>query len=225
MKLRPESFFWTIESYWKHFSQNEKTVPLEGEFFCLPFLKTPTLEHSSEVVFFDEHQRGYTGLKQCFWTYWKRKPVFVVDNHHKVLSVFAELSRYFQHPLQIVHIDAHRDDAIFPYEYNESIPELEKKCRVSDYLDVAQKLKIVDTIFSYTQSFEFEAFSVPNNNFILNLDIDIYGEEGSMIETKKKTEVITKAWYNARAICIATSPGFINQQNAFRIIDTFLSEL
>gem|GEM_PF-6102021 len=68
-----------------------------------------------------------------------------------------------------------------------------KKSRISDYLDLAVKANLIGKIYNITQSWEFENFEIGNNDFILNLDIDIFGDDGGMVEDSLKKEVIKKA--------------------------------
>jgi hypothetical protein len=125
-----------------------------------------------------------------------------------------------------VHIDAHRDDAVFSRQMASSISlqnisDEISHCRVSDYLDFAARSGIIGDIYSVTQSFEFESFHISKKPYILNLDLDIFGEEGSCVPLEDKVEVIAKAWRNAEAVCMATSPGFIDQEAAFFLAELF----
>ncbi len=67
---------------------------------------------------------------------------------------------------------------------------------VSNYLDLAEKSGLVDRIENITQSFEFEMFIGRENKkhpYILNLDIDIFGPEGSAVSDGLKIKAIAKA--------------------------------
>lgn len=223
----PESFFWKFESILSSYVPLKSMhAPIEHNFSCFPFKKDPKLTLSNDFVFFDDHKNTpHQGLTECFWTYWNKTPVCIVDNHQKVLPFIDEIAKNSGAGVSIIHIDAHRDDAIFPYSIapTASAQEITHQCRVSDYLDAGKRMQNIKDIYSYTQSFEFDNFLIPDTPFVLNLDIDIYGEEGSMVPIEKKTQCILDSWYTASAICIATSPGFIDQQNAFRLIHMFLS--
>ncbi len=97
-----------------------------------------------------------------------------------------------------MHIDAHRDDAIFQYEYPEkidekNIQEIFEKSRISDYLDLMQKTKMIGEISNITQSAEFENFVFPKREFIFNLDIDIFGDDGEVVDLELKIQRIVQA--------------------------------
>jgi hypothetical protein len=130
----------------------------------------------------------------------------------------------------IVHIDAHPDDANFSKDLPSKISYKNinwclENSRVSDYLDLAQKTSLVGKVLNITQVKEFEDFcstKILPKNFILNLDIDIFGPEGDYIDLELKIESIAKAWEGSTAVVLATSPGYIDQDEAKKIIEIFL---
>ena len=81
-----------------------------------------------------------------------------------------------------------------------------------------QSQKLVGTIFRVCHSDNFEFFLLPEKPYILSLDIDIFGPEGDFVDLKDKVRAIALAWSGAEAVCIATSPGFIDQEYAKKII-------
>lgn len=188
-------------------------------------------EESRSPVFFDEEKKGYEGLRYCQLLFDSHgRPIYLVDNHHEVLLPFLECAKAAKLPFDIVHIDAHRDDAIFLDWPPQSVSLKEisheiSRCRVSDYLDFATRSGIIGAIHSVTQSFEFEDFSLPQKSYILNLDLDIFGEEGSCVSLEKKVAVIAKSWSRADAVCMATSPGFIDQGIAHFLAEVFSGEV
>ncbi len=241
---KPASYFWNIESLWEkfYFPQKPKTK--------LSFLYDTSLDFtpSENFVFTDEKNKDYKGLKKYSCIKKGGKSIFLVDNHHRVLSPFLQIFQQTKTPLTIIHIDAHRDNAKFlHYEtfkkeieivkkyfshtsQNNTLSDekiytifhqLENECRVSDYLDLALHIGLVAEVIEYTQLKEFKNFALPKTPFVLNLDIDIYGEEGSMVPTGIKTEIIAKFWNSAESVCIATSPAFIERRLGEKIIDIF----
>ncbi len=251
----PPQFFWNIETLWEQYfehhspqsdfyglrkkyenpeiSQNSKTQ----KFREFVLREKPNFTLSQQEVFEDEKSQKFLGLEEyslCFQN--GEKPVYFCDNHHQVLlpfwEVFQEQKKKFPEisGITVVHIDAHRDDAIFPDEVgNANLCSLQKQdiqkiisqCRVSDYLDAGKKIGLIDSVISLTQESEFEKFLENGDStvqpYILNLDIDIYGPEGTAVSTALKTEVIAKAWSNADAVCFATSPGFIDADLAGKL--------
>ena len=209
--------------------------------------QTPNFTLSEKHVFEDEKFQNFLGLEEFSLCFQKvsdsqenRKPVYVFDNHHQALFPFWEIFREQQKNIPeisgitVVHIDAHRDDAVFPFSVgNANLRSLQEQdihnvisqCRVSDYLDAGKKIGLIHEIISITQESEFENFlesglkklQSEKKPYILNLDIDIYGPEGTAVSTQLKTETIAKAWAHADAVCFATSPGFINSDLAEKL--------
>ncbi len=191
-------------------------------------VKTFDLNLSDKEVFTDDHDGSiHRGLKNSQLKFIDGKPVYLIDNHNKALYPFFEIFNLVDEKLTVVHIDAHRDDAIFPKDVEQiAFGNLQKyldETRVSDYLDVSTRGGLVNEIISITQSSEFEECEIPDEPYVLNLDIDIYGPEGSYVDTKLKTEVILKAWQNAEAVIFATSPGFILNEDVEDLTDIFLN--
>ncbi|HIQ57153.1 TPA: hypothetical protein EYG84_00515 [Candidatus Gracilibacteria bacterium] len=243
---KPKQFYWKLEEVWKKYFINNKKFDF-----------TP----SEKPVFYDDNANDtpYFGLKYDAQIIEKNeKQIFLTDNHHKVLSFLFQQFIYQKSEIIVVHIDAHRDDAIFQNyekcskeieeiknfvknierrdercvreEKNEYIEKMknyiriiQNNCRVSDYLDIALHLGFVKEVICITQHAEFEAFEITHKNFILNLDIDIYGEEGSAVSLELKTRVIAKTWEQANSVCIATSPAFIDDDCAQKCIEIMMN--
>lgn len=207
-------------------------------------VKKPFFKKSEEKVFSGEDrtkenssslEENFFGLKKQQLFFHKNKLIYLIDNHNKSLFSFLEVSEILKKDFNIIHIDAHRDDARFQKEVPEKINWKNinwclENSRVSDYLDLAKKTNLVGKIFNITQQKEFEDFLqnfsfgkiLKKNNFILNLDIDIFGTEGEYIDLELKMKSIVKAWKNSSAVVIATSPGYINQKDAKKIIEILL---
>lgn len=262
---------WEVESLWeKYFSSDvdERNFPQEsfaeikkkfasgyvggvskyqkGFFLVDEF----TFEKSGDEVFSGEdrslensgiEEKGFEGLKKQQLVFCKNKPVYLVDNHNKALFPFLEVSKVFDKNFDVVHIDAHRDDAVFLKDITEfseqkvsgsteigfdNINWCLDNSRVSDYLDLAKKTGLVRKVFNITQEGEFEGFcgakSLPSKKFVLSLDVDVFGPEGAYVSTELKIKTIAKAWAGAEAVVLATSPGFINSEYAEGLVKVFL---
>lgn len=243
---------WQIESLWeKHLKAPFNPLLLGGKenmfdfskfskefshilFPNFYFVEKLSPQHAQKPVFFDDGEEFF-GMEEyqimlkthCHQSL--QKPIYLFDNHDLALIPFAQIKEFCDHTFDVVHIDAHRDDAIFPHDVPQNlclkdIPGVLQKTRVSDYLNVATRGNIIGEIFSYTQSFEFEAFEIPKKPYILNLDLDIFGPEGTAIPTEKKVEVIAKSWKHASAVILATSPGYFDQDDAFWLAQLFTKE-
>ena len=255
---KSKQFYWKIEDLWEKYY--EKTEEKISNFFDFTPSQTP--------VFFDdnENNKPYFGLKNDAQIINKnKKEIFLTDNHHKVFSFLFDQFLKNKEKIILIHIDAHRDNAIFQnYEkckieidevkiflknienmgekyflenvekIKNNINIIQNNCRISDYLDIALHLGFVEKIISVTQTSEFQnelkyfenkgviENETKTKNIILNLDIDIYGPEGEAVSVDLKTEVIAKNWKGANAVCIATSPAFIHEDVAEKIISIFV---
>ena len=265
--MKPKQFYWNIESLWEKYSE-ESSV-----FVNLKTENTFDFTSSKNPVFFDdnENNKPYCGLqndaqiivRKDLKEEKKTKKIFLTDNHHKVLGFLFNEFLEKKQKITLIHIDAHRDDAIFqnykkcrfeiqevknfihdflsdlseersnetPQKIIDYIHIIQKNCRISDYLDVALHLGFVENVISVTQTSDFENMqnmqdienlhNRDSKNIILNLDIDIYGPEGDAVSVNLKTEIIAKSWKIANAVCIATSPAFIEETMAEKIITIF----
>ena len=228
--MKSKQYYWSIESIWEQYFQHQNIADIKSTNCEIEKFDFTASEKS---VFLDEHGVPYKGLKKSPQKIQIHVPIYLVDNHHRVLSPFFEIFKAPENkskPLHVVHIDAHRDDAIYPNEIdpkknllnNKDLKNIENQCRVCDYLNAGKRIGLIEKVYSVTQSSEFENFTPPSVPYVLNLDIDIYGPEGDAVFTKLKTNVIAQSWKHASAICIATSPGFIDADHAKRIIEIFI---
>jgi hypothetical protein len=63
----------------------------------------------------------------------------------------------------------------------------------------------------------------PNNDTILNLDLDFFQPDLDFIDYKLKKKVVLDAAKKANVITVATSPFFINQQLAIKVFKDIFS--
>ena len=89
-------------------------------------------------------------------------------------------------------------------------------------MNQVQNDKFINKIHRYTKSTDFQEFKKPQNPYILSFDIDIFGPEGDFTDLESKIKIIAQAWQDAEVVCIATSPGFIDQNYAQNIIEIFI---
>jgi|AntAceMinimDraft_13_1070369.scaffolds.fasta_scaffold05885_2 hypothetical protein len=175
---------------------------------------------------FEDDYGSYKGLKKLQLII-KDKPIYLFDNHNEMIYPLVEIYESVpKSSLSVVHIDAHPDDALFHGEKPKLLTSIGTKnlisrTRISDFFDALSETKIINNIYRVTHSDSFEFFLPPDEPYILSLDIDIFGPEGNFVELKDKVSAIKKAWNGAAVVCIATSPGFIDQDFAREIIEIF----
>jgi hypothetical protein len=225
-----EKILWKIQELWEkaYLPNHESSVPQSGwqhSTGCFVRVDVFTPASSEMPVMFDTAGQYY-GMDQDVVIWHEKKPVYIFDNHNKALFAFLEIQQSFGNNLPIVHIDAHLDDAIpnfSPDEITESnIHETYQQSRICDFISVSQQGGLIDNVERIVTSSQFDGYVLPEQPFILSLDIDIFGPEGAYIDLEKKVAVIAIAWSKAAVVTIATSPGFIDQQFAWKIIQSFL---
>lgn len=183
---------------------------------------------SKEIIFSDDYGE-YFGLERCQVLEKNGKLIYLFDNHNEMLYPMVELSESSNNQFDIVHIDAHPDDADFQGKKSKKIAlgdvhDYITGTRISDFFDAISETNLIGGIYRVTHSDSLEFFTPPEKPYILSLDIDIFGPEGDFADLTYKVQAIASAWGSAEAICIATSPGFIDQGYAKSIINILLSK-
>lgn len=238
-----EKLLWKIEELWNHYFKDNKTSDIKitenykkgiSKYYDkFHVVDSFDFSESDEAVFSDDYG-NYKGLRRLQVSMSSGKPIYLFDNHNEMIYPIAEIALQAGNdiPFDVVHIDAHPDDAKFQGEKPTSIPlgkvgSFIKNTRISDFFDAIsnvslretkQSQKVVRNIFRVCHSDTFEFFLPPEQPYILSLDIDIFGPEGDFAEIKDKVRAIALAWSRAEAVCISMSPGFIDQEYAKEII-------
>ncbi len=231
---------WKIESLWekyflttlnKRLSDFQKVVSknydVDGRSnYYSEYLLVNTFDfkQTEKPVFSDDYGE-YCGLQNQQLCMSDGKPIYLCDNHNKMLLPFLEYYESYTKstPISILHIDAHADDAPFEAKKKKdiSLVDLESfisQTRISDFFDALSETPIIARIQRVVDSQSFHYFEIPDEPYILSLDIDIFGDEGSFVDLETKVKVIAEAWLHADLVCIAMSPGFIHQNFAAEII-------
>ena len=175
------------------------------------------LKAGNQIVFCDNQDDEYlqcTGLDAhiCSKTN-SGIPLFICDNHNLVLEAWQ---LFKEKKPTLIHIDQHKDDAKINCLPNASIYHT----RICDYIDYAQKNEWIQfDYFSFVESQDLPQLeqASQSTNKIVNIDIDFFVKEVTMLTLEEKIEVITKSCQGASLITIATSPGFIEQELAVGI--------
>jgi hypothetical protein len=239
MKKDYIKILWKIEELWKKYykpmevSESVRGLDISGNYkngiskyhHRFNLVKDFDFTESQKPVFFDDYGK-YNGLKKCQILKRDEKLIYLFDNHNEMLYPLVEISEITKKIHSIVHIDAHPDNAEFqegkPIDINlQNVQEYIIKTRISDFFDAVSETKMIGNIYSITHSDSFEFFLPPEEPYILSLDIDIFGPEGNFCELEDKVRAIAVAWARAEVVCIAMSPGFIDQDYAKEIIEIF----
>lgn len=153
---------------------------------------------------------GYTEFSQT--------PFYLCDNHNLVLEIWQY---YADLKLPVVHVDQHRDDATFGGD----LQHWREESRVCDYLDAAVRLGwIAPDWISYTESADL-AQPWPTGPYILNIDLDFFAPEMTIIPLWQRLELISQLFPQAVLVTFATSPGFIEPARAIQLFELFRQNL
>ncbi len=247
LSSRDKKILWKIEELWnKNYSPifkvnfpTEKITALyeQGVSRYNPhfhFVEEFVFRSSQNPVHSDAYGE-YFGLEKSQLLKKNGKFIYLFDNHNKIIQPFLEYAEITGKGFDVVHIDAHDDDAVFAKQkpHHPSLQEVQNyiaQTRISDFFDFLslaflrgeKHIPLIKNIYRYTKSSDFQEFKKPKESYLLSLDIDIFGPEGDFVDLESKIKIIAKAWRDAEVICIATSPGFINQDFAHYIINILL---
>jgi len=183
-----------------------------------------------EKVVFSEIEDGLeknrSGLKYFHYFPFQGKDIFVFDNHNH--AFFFWLAGFEQGVLnpgqQLVHIDQHTDMRTpikWPVFSLDSRPGMQEVFRYTNYqLNVGNFIQpaLRMGLFSGVEIIDSStAFGRPlPDSFVLDIDLDIFSEDMRYIPNRKKRKKIKEYLDAARFITIATSPFFMDQQEALR---------
>lgn len=232
-----QKILWKIESLWLlYFTGLNRSFDLDVARYYkdktslynpdFKYVDDFDFQPSVSAVHVDEYGK-YKGLKQSQLCV-RKKPIYLFDNHNKIIQAFLEYYTELGKSFDVVHIDAHKDDAIYlgkkiKTHRVQDVVKYVADTRISDFFDFFSCSEMILEIHRCTTSERFNTFTKPKRPYLLSLDIDIFGPEGGFVDLENKIKIIAEAWLEADVVCISTSPGFIDQKYAQSIIDIFLS--
>lgn len=195
---------------------------------CVPSLIKGNLDDvqiGEHTVFedFDENDKlqSCIGLKNLLEFDWHGVPAILVDNHN---HAFYFWYRAGLRNATLIHIDQHKDMRV-PSEpftgktLQEAFKYTNEVLNVGDYIVPARATGIVGEIQFVTGETSLEDESnFQTRNKILNIDLDFFAPELGYIDFNKAKRFIREHTKTASLITIATSPFFIDQERALRIL-------
>ena len=234
----------TLQKYYKGFYIHE---PLGNNAFSFSKRKNkriyvpPIIEGSAddlalgEKVAFSEipdpannAEINVQGLKEFVYLKYQGKDVFIFDNHNHAFFfwVYALKIGKLKFGETLVHVDQHRDTRapakhfVFPavseMDLQTAFQYANFELNVGNFIkpalqaNIFKKLEVIDSR---------EAFEKPvGEGCALDLDMDIFSKDMAYIPKEYKIERIKKYVSSASFITIATSPFFMDQVEAIRLI-------
>ena len=178
----------------------------------------------------------FHGLKNFLWIEKSDfSPVFIFDNHnHAIVFRYNIIYSNKIKNTELIHIDQHSDNRENKnhLELNRKENELEKvfkfcneECNVGNFIPPAIESWIISNQIQIRSTAALQNLKInKNQNFILDIDLDfcldwidrnkVNWESVNLL--KKKFD---EFWKNALCITIATSPYFLNQELAVKIVE------
>ena len=214
------------------FSEREKPTLL------VPSLITGNLDDvkiGNKVVFEDfdgEKLKSCKGLKNFIKTIHPKTnaPVVIVDNHNHVFYFWYEARKngLIKDGTTLIHIDQHKDTRIpekmiskeDSQDLNKVFEYTNTVLNVGNYIQPAIEEGLIGDLVSITSELDLKKEYIINNkkSIIINIDLDFWSPEMDYIDYNLKIDITKKWMEKADLITIATSPFFINQELAIKVL-------
>lgn len=179
----------------------------------------------------DNKEINSLGLESFIQFTFNNKDVFVFDNHNHAFYFWVKSLKYskFRKGIKLVHVDQHKDMRE-PDEYIKNIDDLEEVFKYTNYnLNVGNFIKPALNIGMFSDVIILDnskSFNVNiEDDYVLDIDLDIFSKDMDYIGYDLKMNKIRQLIEKAYIITIATSPFFIDQEYAIRVLkDIFKGE-
>ena len=179
----------------------------ENKKIYVPKLIEGTLDDVSigEEIVFNEIDEDIEikakGLKNMIIYKYQDKDVYIFDNHNHAFYFWIKSLKKgnFTKGCKLVHVDQHKDTRE-PENYNVDI----------DNIDIFSEVIIIDSSYGFNLDIEGE--------YVLDIDLDIFSKDMDYIPYDLKVSKIKDLIKKAKVITIASSPFFIEQDYAIKVL-------
>ena len=164
------------------------------------------------------------GLKNLVEYKLGNKTIYVFDNHNHAFYFWNKslLKNEFNKGCKLVHVDQHKDMRE-PDNYNVDIENLDdvftytnEVLNVGNFIQPALKKGIFSEAIIIDSSYGFDV--EVDEEYVLDIDLDIFSKDMDYIPYDFRIDKIKKLIENAKVITIATSPYFIEQDYAIKVL-------
>ncbi len=181
----------------------------------------------NEVVFneIDENiEIKAKGLKNMVKYNFKDKDVYIFDNHNHALYFWIKSLKLnnFNKGCKLVHIDQHKDMRE-PENYDVDMDNIDDVFRytnevlnVGNFIQPALKHSIFSEVIIIDSSYGFNLDI--QGEFVLDIDLDIFSRDMEYISHDLRINKIKELIEKAKVITIASSPFFIEQEYAIKVL-------
>ena len=181
----------------------------------------------NEVVFneIDENiEIKAKGLKNMVKYNFKDKDIYIFDNHNHALYFWIKSLKLnnFNKGCKLVHIDQHKDMRE-PENYDVDMDNIDDVFRytnevlnVGNFIQPALKHSIFSDVIIIDSSYGFNLDI--QGEFVLDIDLDIFSKDMEYISYDLRINKIKELIKKAKVITIASSPFFIDQEYAIKVL-------
>lgn len=181
----------------------------------------------SEIDF--DKEINAIGLENMVKFNYKDKDIYIFDNHnHSFYFWIKSLKKgMFNKGCKLVHIDQHKDMRE-PENYNVDINDIDDVFRYTNYVlnvgnfikpalhhDIFSEAVIIDSTYGFDLYVEGE--------IVLDIDLDIFSKDMEYISYDLRVNKIKEYIDRAKVITIASSPFFIEQDYAIKVLKELFS--
>lgn len=164
------------------------------------------------------------GLKNMVKYSIEDKEVYIFDNHNHALYFWIKSLKFnkFNKGCKLVHIDQHKDMRE-PENYNVDMNDIDDVFRytndvlnVGNFIQPALKHNIFSEVIIIDSSYGFNLDI--QGEFVLDIDLDIFSKDMEYISYDLRINRIKELIKKAKVITIASSPFFIDQEYAIKVL-------
>lgn len=222
------TWFFITDPIWNNEFSYQERIALwsQGKIWVPPLITwaIDNLEIGTEIAF-EEVNDGKLisckGLKNLIKTTRNGIPTYIFDNHDHALNFRHRHIKQFPtqeeaKPFVVLHIDQHSD-----------LKEVvDNQVNVGNFITYALQTKLINDCIQMRTETALQNLSLynsmdPSFNYILDIDMD-FREKKSDQEIKEDFEVVRKLIQNACLVTIATSPYFLDQETAIKLVKKLL---
>ena len=164
------------------------------------------------------------GLKNLVQYKLNDKTIYVFDNHNHAFYFWNKSlkNNEFNKGCQLVHVDQHKDMRE-PESYDVDIENLDnvfnytnQVLNVGNFIQPALKKGIFSNVIIIDSSYGFDI--KVEGEYVLDIDLDIFSKDMDYIPYDFRVDKIKKLIEEAKVITIASSPYFIEQDHAIKVL-------
>lgn len=172
----------------------------------------------------EEKEIKAKGLKNMVKYNIDQKDVYIFDNHNHALYFWIKSLKKdkFTKGCKLVHVDQHKDMRE-PDDYNVNMDSIEdvftytnEVLNVGNFIQPALKHNIFSEVIIIDSSYGFDLDI--KGEYVLDIDLDIFSKDMDYIPREIKIYKIQNLIKKAKVITIASSPFFIDQQYAIKVL-------